>query len=110
MKVFFALVLGALLLQQGALAASYDDDDDDDADNPAVTQQKQPRTPAEIYKARLELLKEQIHARREDCNVRAGNSLEFCGREIDQAELLGRHKLKVQYEKELADEAAAAGH
>ena len=109
MKVIMALALSALLLQQSALAARYEDDDDDDEPTRAkVLQPAQPQTPATRYKARLELLKDQIQIRRDDCKVRSATALEFCGREIDQAELEGRHRLEVQYKEELAKEAGGS--
>ena len=37
----------------------------------------------------------------------AATSLEFCGRELDQAELEGRHRLEVQYKEELPKAAGA---
>jgi len=110
MKVIMALVLRGLLLQQSALAARYDDDDDDD-DEPTrakLMQPAQPQTPEARDKARLELLKDQIQIRRDDCKVRSATALEFCGREIDQAELEGRHRLEVQYKKELAKTAGGS--
>ena len=108
MKLFMAFALSALLFQQSALAARYDDDDDDEeSTRPAVSQPAQPQTPATRYKARLALLKDQIQIRRDDCKVRSATALEFCGREIDQAELEGRHRLEVQYKEELAKAAGA---
>ena len=105
MKVIMALALSGLLLQQSALAARYDDDEPTRA---KVMQPAQPQTPEARDKARLELLKDQIQIRRHDCKVRSATALEFCGREIDQAKLEGRHRLEVQYKEELAKAAGGS--
>lgn len=101
------LLLVAMLLPHGASAINYDDDDDDD-ERPAKSYVTAvPRTPAERYKARMESFNAQIEGRREDCKRREGISKDLCRKEVDQAELQGRHSVETQLKEEQAKEAAA---
>lgn len=108
MKRLLVLALGLLLIQQSALAANYDDEDDDD-DEPvshSVRRVEVPKTPLARYNARMETFKAQIEVKRDKCRLSSSMSLDFCTREVDQAELQGRHKIETQYKEELAQEAA----
>jgi hypothetical protein len=111
MKRTLVLMLGMLLLQQGAMAANYDDEDDEDepCERRTVVRQTVPKTPDARFQARMEALKEQMAARRADCKLRATISLDFCAKEIDHAEFEGRHRIEAQYKDDLAKAAAQEG-
>lgn len=99
------LLLGTLLIAQAA-QAYLDEDDEDEDDRPGRTRIETVDTPKARYQARMDMLNARIEMRRKYCKATSRGSMDYCSKEVEQAEREGRYKIEQAYKDELAKEGA----
>ena len=97
------LLLGALLFAQG-VQAYLDEDDEDDEDRPSRTRIEIVDSPKARYDARMDALKARIDMRRQYCKATSRGGMDYCSKEVDQAEREGRSSIELMYKQELEKE------
>ena len=97
------LLLGALLVVQGA-HAYVDDEDDDDEDKPTHARVETIDTPKARYQARMDMLNARVEMQRKWCKATSHGAMDYCTKEVDQNEREQRYKIEQSYKDELAKE------
>ena len=98
------LLLGALLLVQGA-QAYLDEDDEDDEDRPSRTKIETVDSPKARYQARMDMLNARVDMQRKYCKATSRGGMDYCSKEVDQYEREQRYRIEQSYKDDLAKEA-----
>ena len=98
------LLLGALLVVQGAHAYVDDEDDEDEEDRPSRTRIETVDTPKARYQVRMDALKARLEMQRNYCKASSRGGMDYCTKEVDQFEREQRYKIEQSYKDELAKE------
>ena len=95
------LLLGALLLVQGAQAYL----DEDDEDRPSRTKIETVDSPKARYQARMDMLNARVDMQRKYCKATSRGGMDYCSKEVDQHEREQRYRIEQSYKDDLAKEA-----